>query len=138
MVFLKKQQGFTLVELMVVVVILGVLSAYAILNYQAHVLRTKRTECQAVMTSMATELERRFARNNQYSNTPALTGAGAPFACREYTLSVAIPAGGQTYTISAAANTVLQQSEPCTQSAPAQTLTLDNQGQKVPNSAGCW
>lgn len=53
-----KNQGFTLIELMVVVVIVGVLVAFAYPSYQESVRKTKRTDAQADMMHIASRLQK--------------------------------------------------------------------------------
>lgn len=55
---MKKTQGFTLIELMIVVAIIGILAAIAYPSYQEHVRKTKRTDAQADMIELASRLQR--------------------------------------------------------------------------------
>lgn len=60
------QQGFTLIEVMIVVVILGIISAIALPSYQEHVRRANRAEGMAFLQDVAARQERYFAQNNKY------------------------------------------------------------------------
>jgi type IV pilus assembly protein PilE len=70
---LKKQRGFTLIELMIVVVIVGVLLGIALPGYQNYVLRTNRTAAQADLLAAAQAMEKHFAINFTYAGTAAGT-----------------------------------------------------------------
>lgn len=65
----KKQTGFTLIELMIVVVIVGILAAVAIPNYQEYVKRGARTAGQAYLSGLAQAQELRFQNARAYSDT---------------------------------------------------------------------
>lgn len=68
----KRAQGFTLIEVMIVVAIVAILAAVAFPSYTEHVRRSKRSECAGVMTMAANMLERNYSRINTYANTPNL------------------------------------------------------------------
>ncbi len=62
----RAARGFTLIEMMIVVAIVGILAAIAYPSYQQYVLRSNRTEGQALLNEAAAREERYFAQNNSY------------------------------------------------------------------------
>ena len=65
---MKYMRGVTLLELMIVVVIIGILTAIAYPNYQAFVARAKRTEARALLLEIAISQERFYLQNNIYGS----------------------------------------------------------------------
>jgi len=74
---MKLQRGFTLIELMIVVVIVGILSAVAIPAYSDYVLRGKLTEASTELLSMRVRLEQYFQDQRSYAGA-CVAGTVAP------------------------------------------------------------
>ncbi|MBJ7308822.1 type IV pilin protein [Rugamonas sp. CCM 8940] len=64
---MTERSGFTLVEMLVVLVILCVLAAQAVPSLHSFVVRTRRTEAQAVMLLLMQQQERFYSQHNRYS-----------------------------------------------------------------------
>lgn len=75
----RKTNGFTLIELMIVVVIIGILAAIAYPSYSQWVTETRRSDAQAALMDLAAKLERYFSQCNSYTTT--LTGAKTVTDC---------------------------------------------------------
>ena len=71
-----KKNGFTLIEILVVVAIVGILTAIALPNYLEHVKAGHRSEAKADLTELAQFMERYYTENNKYSGA---TTSSLPF-----------------------------------------------------------
>jgi type IV pilus assembly protein PilE len=63
---MKKKNGFSFIELMVVVVIIGILSSIALPSYRDYVLRSQMTEGISSLGSMRVKMEQFFQDNRTY------------------------------------------------------------------------
>jgi len=92
------KKGFSLLEIMVVVVVIGILAAIAIPSYNGYMSRTRRSEAITKLETIALYEERAFAETNQYVNLATLTGASYrcpdPNADANRNYDVAIILGG--------------------------------------------
>lgn len=70
--------GFTLIELMIVVAIIGILAAIAYPSYQRYVIKTKRTDMMSEMQNIASTIESRKLAQGSYSNA-LVTGLGGDY-----------------------------------------------------------
>jgi len=122
------QGGFTLIEVMIVVVVIAILAAIALPNYTQYVRQGHRADAQADMLQFAQAMERCFTRHRTYD---ADCLPETPQAAR-YTFSVD-PLTATTFTITATPDGS-QIQDPCG------VLTLNHRGGRPPDSsdADCW
>lgn len=145
-------QGFTLIELMVVVAIVAILAAIALPSYSRYVTRTNRAAAKACLSQYASYMERYYATNLSYAKdngaTPAANvaiGSPSPMALdcataaqtgNNYRYGVAVPTA-TTYTLTATPiGAQLARDTQCG------ALTLDQIGTRTSSGtdtlAQCW
>lgn len=100
----KRSSGFTLIELMIVVAIVGILSAIAVPQYQEHVLKSKLTEPRSILSQQRVKMEQYFQDQRSYVGACA-PGTIAPIPPNStdftYGCVIAAPPAAPSYTITA-------------------------------------
>jgi len=139
-----REKGFTLIELMIVVAIIGVLAGIAYPSYQDSVLKSRRRDAEGVLLGFANAMERYYTETSAYTDAAGTSGSpedtGTP---RIYSIKSPIDGNDKYYdlTISAAtANTYTIRATPFGGQAndSCGNLELTHTGVKTPATSGCW
>jgi type IV pilus assembly protein PilE len=130
----RKHSGFSLIELLIAVVIVGILASVALPAYQKYVLRGNRAEAQAFMMDIASRQGQYLIDNRAYASTISALSLTTPSTISaKYTITLNAPdANPPAFTVTAAP-VGNQINDTCG------TLTLNNAGAKTASGTGsCW
>ena len=129
-------KGFTLMELMIVVAIVGILATIAYPSYSEYIWRSNRTEAQRELVSLANLQEQLFVDQRAYTTDMTVLGAPAsPYlvprdqANKWYSISSTV--AGRTFILTATAQGIQLKDTDCL------TMTINEVGLKTPTT-GCW
>ena len=135
---MKKNSGFTLIELMVVIAIIGVISTIAYPSYDSYINKSRRADAKVGLQKLADKQERYYLQNNVYTtdiagglNTSATSDEG-------YYTFVVGSASVSGFEITATAVGIQTNDVNC------ETLTLSSTGLKTAtagtggDSTKCW
>jgi len=135
----SKAKGFTLIELMIVVAIIGIIAAIAYPSYRNNVMATHRANAQADLMKLAQWMERKYVQQDysyEDGGAPTLPQTRSPAdGTKMYDLSLSA-VGKNAFTLQAAPSGG-QTDDRCG------TLKLDQAGNKTATKGGsavsdCW
>ncbi len=140
----KKQSGFTLIEMMIVIAIIGIIAAFAYPNYVEQVRKSKRSDAKVALQQVAQRQESFYARSLAYATSLTALGYATDTIDspeREYRITLLPVATAQTFTLTATPGTSSgqQHDQQCA------TFSLDQMGRKTAadsnstnTSRVCW
>jgi type IV pilus assembly protein PilE len=103
----SKAAGFTLIEMMIAIVVVGILLMVALPGYQQHALKSKRSLGRAELQEVMARQEQYFVNNRQYATSLADLGLANPYAIDADANDVAADSANRIYTIALASATAL-------------------------------
>lgn len=140
-----RQAGFTLIEVMTVVLVMGILAAIAIPNYQDYVRRAISSEAPPILADARTKLEQHFLDNRTYAATSGSTTCGGfgsvPIPTTShftYACAVANTTPALTYTITATGSSGPVTGDVYTINESNQKRTNTFKGTTYGTAKSCW
>lgn len=117
--------GFTMVEIIISVLIIGILAAIAVPSYTSHLRKSRRSDAQIAVLDLASKMDQYYTENNTYSTATLTTiGASASSPQGYYALSIPSPTA-TTFTVTATIDTAkAQNGDTC------KTFTINELGVK--------
>jgi type IV pilus assembly protein PilE len=127
----RSVQGFTLIELMIAVAVVGILAAIALPAYNSQMRKSRRADAQATLMNVAARQQQTLLDTRAYAANLAALGVAVPASVTPfYTVTVAVGAGAAPSFTATATPQGGQALDSCG------TLTIDQNGVKAP--ANCW
>jgi len=133
---MKKIKGFTLIELMIVVAIVGILAAVGYPSYQNSVRKANRADAMDRLLDTAQRLERCFTTYGTYNNANCAIQNGNVLASTKTYYNITVVSDASTYTLTASPVT----GQPQVKDTLCTSFSLTNTGLKTSTPAGstCW
>ena len=132
-----RARGFTLIEIMIVVVIVAILAGIAFPSYQDSVRKSRRSEAKSALSDLAARQEQFFNDNKRYTDDFASLGTSATTPSNYYSLRITPGATGtltSSYLLTATAAGAQTSDTKCV------TFTYASSGAKASTPPGntCW
>ena len=100
----RKQQGFTLIEVMITVAIVAILAAIALPQYGQYVTRSSLVEAHAGLGGYRVLMEQYYQDNRTYTGAAGCGVTAMVPVYKDFTHACAVGVGGQTYAATATGN----------------------------------
>jgi type IV pilus assembly protein PilE len=135
----RTEQGFTLIELMVVVVIIGILASIAIPAYQDYVRRGQIQDGTSTLAALRVRMEQFYQDNRTYAGTQCGGQCGVPCpATRFFTYGCTTANAGQTFTLTATGSGPMSGFAYTIDETGATTTASVPAGWALPTPNNCW
>ena len=129
-----QHKGFTLIEVMVVVAIIGILAAVALPNYSDYVIRGKIPDATSILATKRVQLEQFFQDNRTYVGAPACVADSASSQHFDFSCTVQT---ATAFTVQAAGKGTMAGFAYTIDQAPTKTSTI-TAGAWASTSTACW
>jgi type IV pilus assembly protein PilE len=146
----KRTHGFTLIELMITVAIIGILASIAIPNYTEYIARGRRADAQTQLMAAQQWMERLYSESYDYTQNAAGAAVATVLAAQPFSQSPRAGGGAAAYTIALSSTTASSYTLTATRAGSASSdkcgdFTLSNTGSKglsgnnsTQTVATCW
>lgn len=132
--------GFTLLEMVITVAIIGILAAIAYPIYQGFVERSRRSDAITTLQDIAQQQERWYTQNNEYDEGGNIQVAGASCGADGicvseqgfYTITITLTNSDQVFTATADTTGIQDNDADCAQ------FTINSMGQRLATTDDCW
>ncbi|MFY8350269.1 type IV pilin protein [Pseudoalteromonas sp. SSM20] len=123
---MQRQMGFTLVEIMIVVAIIGILTALALPAYTEYVKESRRVDAQQYLLQLSGTLERNYTRLGEYPTEDSITPETSDYYAYKYSRD-----SDTSFTLSASPKGA-QSDDKCGD------LSVNQQGATTASLDTCW
>ncbi|WP_299179835.1 type IV pilin protein [uncultured Neptuniibacter sp.] len=132
----SNENGFTLIEVMIVVAIVGIITLFAYPAYQDYVKEARRVDAQSLLLDAQLKQERYRSYNNTYSPSAAsLAAANLGLAASTY-YNITTSGAANTYTVTATVIAGTPQADDTEGGVACSPLEIDEANNQTP--AACW